>query len=76
MAQNLRAFFILYVIKIKWIISIQENIEFSDMSQRPWWSSTKISGNLSFAATKIKQQEILQKEFPGVIKSWHPVAQG
>ena len=33
MVQNLRAEFMLYVIKIKWIICAQEQIERSSMSQ-------------------------------------------
>ena len=38
--QNLGAYFVFYVIKIKWIICVLEKIEFSCMSQRVRWSST------------------------------------
>ena len=75
MAQNLRAFFILYVIKIIWIIFIKEKIEFSNMSQRPRWSSTKFQDYLSLSA-KIKQQQNIAKNFTGVAESWYPVVQG
>jgi len=44
------------------------------MSQTQRLNSTKILGDLSLAA-KTKQQKIA-KEFPGVAKSWHPVAKG
>ena len=33
--QNLRAYFILHVITIKWKMCVQEKIEFSSMPQRP-----------------------------------------
>ena len=33
--QNLRAYFILHVVTIKWIMYVQENIQLSSMSQRP-----------------------------------------
>ena len=55
MVQNLRAYFILYVIKIKCIKCMKEKIEFSCMLQKPWLISTKILGDLSLA-TMIKQQ--------------------
>ena len=58
MVQNLRAYFILCV--FKWILCVEEIINFSSMSQRPRRSSNKISGDLSLV-TKIKQQKILQK---------------
>ena len=51
--QNLGAYFIFYVIKIKWIICLQEKIELSSMSQRARWSSSEISGDLSLV-TKIR----------------------
>jgi len=53
---------------------VQEKIELSTMSQTQRLNSTKILGDLSLAA-KTKQQKIA-KEFPGVAKSWHPVAKG
>ena len=55
MIHFLRAYFIPYVITIKWIMCVQEKIELSSMSQRPRLSSTKISGDFSLT-TKIKQQ--------------------
>ena len=55
MVQNLRAYFILYVITIKCIKCMQEKIEFFCMLQRPRLISTKMLGDLSLA-TKIKQQ--------------------
>ena len=54
MVQNLRAYFILYVITIKCIKCMQENIEFSSMLQRPRLISIKILGDLSLA-TMIQQ---------------------
>ena len=56
MVQNLRAYFIFYVVTINRIICVQEKIELSRMLQRLRLSSSKMSGRLSFAATKIKQQ--------------------
>ena len=55
MVQNLRAYFILYVIMIKFIKCMQERIEFSCMLQGPRLISAKILGCLSLA-TKTKQQ--------------------
>ena len=54
MVQNLRAYFILYVITIKCIKCMQGKIEFPCMLQKPRLISTKILGDLSMA-TKIKQ---------------------
>ena len=62
--QNLRAHFILHIITIKWLMCVQEKIELSSMSQRPRLSSSKVSGDLSFAA-KIKQHQKLQKNSQG-----------
>ena len=53
--QNLRAYFILYVIAINWIIYVQEKIELSSILQRPKFDSTKISVH-RFLAGRIKQQ--------------------
>ena len=44
---RLRAYSMLYVITIKWIMCVQENIELSSMSLRPRLSSSKISGDFS-----------------------------
>ena len=55
MLQNLRAFFIIYVKTIKWIMHVQEEIEVSSIPQIPRLSSIKISEDLSLA-TKKKQQ--------------------
>ena len=54
MVQNLRAYFILYVITIKCIKCMQEKIEFFCMLQGPTLTSTKML-DLSLA-TKIKQK--------------------
>ena len=64
MVQNLRAYFILYVITIKCIKCMQEKIEFSCMLQRLRLISNKFLEDLSFAATNIKQQyKKLQENF-------------
>ena len=55
MVQNLRAYFMLHIITVKWMMCVQEKIELTVTSQRPKLSSTKISGDLSLVA-KIKQQ--------------------
>ena len=55
MVQNLRAYFVLYVISVKCIKCMQEKIEFSCMLLRPRLISIKILGDLSFAAAMIKQ---------------------
>ena len=60
--RSLKAYFILYVIEIKWIMCVQKKTELCSMSQRSKWSSIKISGDLSFA-TKKKQQNRLQTHF-------------
>ena len=52
--KNLRAYFILHVVTIKWIMSVQENIELSSMSQRPRLSYSIIYGDYSLA-TRIMQ---------------------
>ena len=54
MVQNLRTYFMLNNIKTKWIMCVQEKNEVSSMSQRPRFSSIKIS-DLSSVATKKKQ---------------------
>ena len=43
MVQNLRAYFMLYVITVKWMMCVQEEIELTGMSQIPSLSSSKIS---------------------------------
>ena len=55
MIQNLRAYFILYVITIRFINFMQERIEFSCILQGPRLISPKILGCLSLA-TETKQQ--------------------
>ena len=55
MIQNLRAYFILYVITINCMKCMQDRIEFSCMLQGPRLISTIILGCLSLA-TKTKQQ--------------------
>ena len=49
MVQDLRAYSILHVVAIKWILCVQEKSELSSMSQRPRLSSSIISGDLSLA---------------------------
>ena len=56
MVKNLRAYSILHVATIKWIMCVQENIGLSSMSQRRRWSSCIISGDFSLP-TKIMQQQ-------------------
>ena len=51
MVQNLRAYSILHVATIKWIMCVQENIELSSMSQGPRLSSSIISGDFSLDTT-------------------------
>ena len=46
MLQNMRAYSIVYI-AIKWIVCVQEKLEFSCMSQTPGLSSTKTSGDFS-----------------------------
>ena len=55
MMPNLRAYFILYVITINWLICLKGKIELSSMSRSLRLSSTKILGDLSLV-TKIVQQ--------------------
>ena len=55
MVQNLRAYFIRYVVAINRIICVQEKSELSSMLQRLRLNSSKISGGPSLA-TEIKQQ--------------------
>ena len=54
MVQNLRAYFIFYVITIKYIKCMQEKIEYFCIVERPRLISTKMLGHLSLA-TMIKQ---------------------
>ena len=54
MVQNLRAFSILHVATIKWIMCVQENVELHSMSQRPRLSSSIISGDFSLAIAIIQ----------------------
>ena len=56
MVQNMRAYFIIYVITIKCINCMQEKTEFFCKLQRPKLLSTKVLRDLSLA-TKIKQQK-------------------
>ena len=51
MVQNLRAYSIIHVATIKWIMCVQENIELSSMSQRPKLSSNMISEDFSLVTT-------------------------
>ena len=60
MEQNLRAYFVLYAITIKWIMCVEKRINLSSMSQRPRLISSNISGDLCLT-TKIKQQHKIAK---------------
>ena len=76
MGNNLRGNLILHVIKIRYIKFFVEKIAFSSMLQRQGLISSKILGDVSFAATKIKQHQKIARSFSGVAKRCHPVAQG
>ena len=56
MVQNLRAYSLLHVATIKWIMCLQENIERSSMSQRPSYNDNAMT-------------RIMRKTFPGVAKN-------
>ena len=64
MVQNLRAYSILHVATIKWIMCVQENIELTSILQRPRLSSTIISGDFSLA-TRIMQPEECKENSQG-----------
>ena len=49
MVKNLRAYFILHVATIKWIMCVQENIELSSMSQRSKLTCSINSGDFTIA---------------------------
>ena len=63
MAQNLRAYFIIYVITSKWTVRVDEKFDLPGMSQRPRLSSAKTS-DLSLAA-KVNQQQKTAKNSEG-----------
>ena len=54
MVHCLRAYFLLFIITIEWIMCVLEKNEIYSISLRPRLSSTKISGDFSLT-TKIKQ---------------------
>ena len=54
MVENLRAFSILHVFAINWMMCMQENIKLSSMSLRPRLSSSAISGDSSLATMIIQ----------------------
>ena len=60
MVQNLKAY--------QSIKRMQEKIEFFCMLQRATLISTKMLGDLSFAATKLNQQQKIARKFSGVAK--------
>ena len=60
----LRTQFILYVIKIKWIMSVREKMEFCNMSLWPRLSSTKILRDFTLTK-KIKQTKSIAKNSQG-----------
>ena len=66
MIQNIRAYFILYVITIKCINCMQEKTEFSCMLQIPRLISIKILGDHPLAIM-IKQQKPTIKNYLQVI---------
>ena len=67
MVQNMRAYFILYIITIKCIYCMQEKTEFSCMLQIPRLISKKVLGDLSLA-TKIKQQKATIKNYKKILR--------
>jgi len=81
MIQNMRAYFMLYIITIKWIICVHGKIEFSSISQRPRLSSTKILGYLEMQGNNKKLQKNSQGwQKAGILLSsggnCHPMAMG
>ena len=64
MVQNMRAYFILYVITIKFVKCVQTKIEYSSMLERPKLISIKIFGDL-FLVTKINNVKRLQENSQG-----------
>ena len=74
MVQNMRAYFILHVITIQFINCMQEKTEFSCKLQRPTLISAKILGDLSFAATKIKQQKTTIKNCKKILRGGKKMA--
>ena len=70
--QNLRAYFMLRVVTIKWMMCVQEKIELTGMSQRPRLSSAKISGEPLLRSCKDKATIKLQESSQGGKKlaSW------
>ena len=73
--QYLRSHFMLYAIKVKWVICVQGKNEVLSMWQTRRLSSIKISWDLSLAAKKSSKINC-KNIFPGVAKSWFPVTQG
>ena len=71
MVQNLRAYFILYVISIKFIKCAQEKIEFAktnvDLYQNFWRCLFGCKDKIAIKSAR---------KFSRVAKRWHPVAQG
>ena len=75
--RNLRVYFILYAIKIKWIACSQKQLNFlvchrdqvsGIRGQRSGCSSIKVSGDLSFATRKSSIMDC-RSIFPGVAKA-------
>ena len=62
MVQNLRAYFMLHAITIKWVMSVQEKVYLTATSKRPRLSSTKISGKPLLVAKK-SNNKIWQESF-------------
>ena len=73
MVQNMRAYSILHIIRIKCINCMQEKTEFSCKLQRPTLISTKILGDLSLA-TKIKQQKTTIKNCKKILRGGKKMA--
>ena len=73
MVQNMRAYFILYVITIKFVNYMQEKTEFSCKLQRPTLISTKVLGDLTLA-TKIKQQRATIKNCMKILRGGKKMA--
>ena len=73
MVQNMRAYFMIYVITIKFINCMQEKTEFFCKLQRPTLISTRVLGDLSLA-TKIKQQKTRIKNCKKILRGGKKMA--
>ena len=70
MVQNLRAYFMLHVITIKWMMSVKEKIELTGTSKDQGWARLKFQENLSLLQRK-SSTKIWQESFLGWQKAGH-----